>query len=81
MYHSRQMATNRGDVDFYTPEERERFHQEWLRSEAGQRSQRAQKWQERRDTVVRWIVLSVLGSLGLVMGGAVIKWAIEELAK
>jgi hypothetical protein len=75
------MATNRGDVDFYTPEEKERFYQEWLRSEAGQRSQEAQRRQERRDAVVRWIALLAFGLLGLVIGGAVIKWAMEELAK
>jgi hypothetical protein len=75
------MATNRDDVDFYTDEEKQRFHEEWLRSEAGQRSQEAQKRQERWDAVVRGIVLLVLGLLGLVIGGAVIKWAVEELGK
>jgi len=75
------MPTDPGDVDFYTPEQKQRIHEEWLNSEQGRRLQKEMEHSERETSVVRFVAWIVIGLLALVVGAAVLKWAVEELAK
>jgi hypothetical protein len=75
------MPVDSGDRDYYSPEEKQRIHEEWLNSERGQRFQKGMEWEERKASVVRAVVWIIVGLLALVVGSAVVKWAIEELAK
>ena len=74
------MPIDPGDVDFYTPQEKQQIHEEWLKSERGQRLQKEQKRQEQKDSVVRAVAWIVLGLLVLLVGAAVLKWVFGELA-
>ncbi|MGA8152750.1 MAG: hypothetical protein WB952_17505 [Terriglobales bacterium] len=76
------MPANRGDVDFYTPEEKREMLQK-----AGPHSSPS-AWSSFKDSVTftaagalwigTWIVTV---AIVLIVGVAVVKWAIEELAK
>ena len=75
------MTLDSGDHDCYSPEEKQRIHEEWLDSERGQSYQRHMKWEERKASLVGAAVWIVVGLLGLVVGLAVLRWAIGELTK
>ena len=75
------MTANSGNGDYYSPEEKQRIHEEWLDSERGQSYQRHMKWKERKASVVAAAVWIVVGFLALVVGLAVLRCAIGELTK
>jgi len=75
------MSTDPGDVDFYTPEEKQRQHEEWKASKRGRQFYKELEREERKSAAVGAVVWIVVGLLALVVGAAVLKWAIEELAK
>jgi hypothetical protein len=76
------MPTNPGDVDFYTPEEK----REMLRKAVPPSTPSA--WSSFKDSIAvtvgstllvgTWIVTALVV---LVVGVAIVKWAIEELAR
>jgi hypothetical protein len=76
-----QIPPDPGDVDFYTSEQKQQIHDEWLRSELGQKFQKEMKRGELVASIGRVAAWLVIGSIVLVVGAAVLKWALEELAK
>lgn len=69
------------DRDYQTPEERRRLDAEWRNSESGRRFYRSMAHEARKAAVVRTILWVAIVFLVLVVGAAVLKWAIEELAR
>lgn len=80
-YHAYRMPTDPGDVDFYSPEEKQRHHEEWLRSEHGQRLQKEMDRSDLAATIGRTATWVAIGVIVLVVGAAILKWAMEELLK
>jgi len=75
------MALDSGDRDYYSPEEKHRLNAEWRDSEAGRSLYKEIDKEERKAGVGRAIVWLAMVILVLVVGTAIVKWALEELAK
>jgi hypothetical protein len=75
------MTVDSGDRDYYSPEEKRRLNAEWGDSEAGRRFYKGVEREERKAAVVGAIVWIAAGLFALVVAAALVKWAIEELAK
>jgi hypothetical protein len=75
------MPVNPDDREWISPEGKRRFHAEWRNSEAGQRFYKEARRDELKETFVRITIWIVIALVLLVVGSAVVKWAVEELAK
>jgi len=75
------MPTDPGDVDFNTPKQRQQIHEEWLKSEQGQKLQKEMERGEFLGGIGRVAAWVVIGLIVLVISAAVLKWAVEELTK